>query len=45
MVYVALPYAVNFKEVCMVIIKREYLPSFVEVRYYQVMSVPGVSYY
>ena len=39
MVYVALLSAVNFKQVSMVIIKREYLPAFVEVRYYQVMSV------
>ena len=31
---VALLYAVNFKQVSMVIIKREYLPAFVGVRYY-----------
>ena len=37
--YVALLYAVNFKQVTMVIIKREYSPAFVNVRYYQVMSV------
>ena len=39
MVYVALLYAMNFKQVTMVIIKREYLPAFVKDRYYQVMSV------
>ena len=39
MVYAALIYAVNFKQVTMVIIKREYLPAFVKVRYYQVVSV------
>ena len=39
MVCAALLYAVNFKQATMVIIKREYLPAFVKVRYYQVMSV------
>ena len=39
MVYAALLYAVNLKKVTMVIIKREYLPAFVKVRYYQVVSV------
>ena len=29
MVYAALLYAVNFKQITMVIIKREYLPAFV----------------
>ena len=39
MVCAALLYAVNFKKVTMVIIKHEYLPAFVKVRYYQVVSV------
>ena len=39
MVYTALLYAVNFKQVTMVIIKREYLHAFVKVRYCQVVSV------
>ena len=39
MVYAALLFAVNFKQVAMVVIKREYLPAFVKVRYYQVVSV------
>ena len=39
MVNAALLYAVNFKQVTMEIIKREYLPAFVKVRYYQVVSV------
>ena len=39
MVYAALLYAVNFKQVTMVIIKCEYLLAFVKVRYYQVVSV------
>ena len=39
MVYTALLYAVNFKQVTMVIIKREYLPAFVNIRHYQVVSV------
>ena len=39
MVYTALLDAVNFKQVTMVIIKREYLPAFVNVRYYQVVSL------
>ena len=39
MVYAALLYAVNFKQVTMVSIKRGYLPDFIEVRYYQVVSV------
>ena len=39
MVCAALLYAVNFKQITLVIIKREYLPAFVKVRYYQVMSV------
>ena len=38
MVYTALLCAVNFKQVTRVIIKREYLPAFVKVRYYQVVS-------
>ena len=39
MVYAALLYDVNFKQVTMVITKREYLPAFVKVRYNQVVSV------
>ena len=39
MVYTALLDAVNFKQVTMVIIKCMYLPAFVNVRYYQVVSV------
>ena len=39
MVCTALLYAMNFKQVTMVIIKRKYLPAFVKVRYYQVVSV------
>ena len=39
MVCAALLYAVNFKPITMVIMKREYEPAFVKVRYYQVMSV------
>ena len=39
MVYDALLYAVDFKQATLVIIKREYLPAFVKVRYYQVVSV------
>ena len=38
-VYAALLYAVIFKQVTMVIIKREYLSAFVKVRYYQMVSV------
>ena len=39
MVYTALLDAVNVKQVTMVIIKREYLSAFVNVCYYQVVSV------
>ena len=39
MVYAALLYAVNFKQVTVVIIKRGYLPAFVKVHFYQVVSV------
>ena len=39
MVCAALLYAVNLKKVTMVIIKHEYLPAFVKVHYYQVVSV------
>ena len=39
MVCAALLHAVNLKQVTMLIIKREYLPAFVKVRYYQAVSV------
>ena len=39
MFYAALLFAVNFKQVTVVLIKRKYLPAFVKVRYYQVVSV------